>query len=433
MNKLNEVMAESFKNVIATIIGEAEAKVTAMGVDPKSKKGKSLVYSIQKEVLSKLGINLEQYTSEEFMNLWEKFYKAEISGEIDVKFKTLSTEEDKRFADFEKQVNEALNQPINWSQIKGIPTDLFTPKESGNYQKVSSDIALLFKNIMSVRDNLTNYINTKVSGLKFWHKDLQGVGPDDHHKEKHILESHLDSPLMTQLLAFIKNPTGGRVMRGGGATAFTQLVDAPITYVGQGGKAVFVNSTADGLEFKSLPTGAMIYKGVLDASGAAYPSSPTKGDYYIISVQGTISGTLYKVQDWAVYDGSAWDKIDNQSGGGDLSAYATLKKTVVDKTDTYNVVVADTGKVLTMAYSTVKTFNLPVIASGDVGTQITFVKKGAGKVVIQANTGQFIDDSSSAGTIYDDQVAELTSTITLLAISTTQWVIVGANGIWITN
>ena len=80
-----------------------------------------------------------------------------------------------------------------------------------------------------------------------------------------------------------------------------------------------------------------------------------------------------------------------------------------------------------------KTFNLPVIASGDIGTQITFVKKGAGKVVIQANAGQYIDDSSSAGTIYDDQATELTSTITLLAISTTQWVIVAANGIWVTN
>jgi hypothetical protein len=119
--------------------------------------------------------------------------------------------------------------------------------------------------------------------------------------------------------------------------------------------------------------------------------------------------------------------------GPDLSSYAALKKTVVDKTDTYNVVVGDTGKVLTMAHASTKTFNLPTIASGDIGTIITFVKKGAGKVVIQANTGQYIDDSTSAGTIYDDQATELTSTITLLAISTTQWVIIAANGIWITT
>jgi hypothetical protein len=118
---------------------------------------------------------------------------------------------------------------------------------------------------------------------------------------------------------------------------------------------------------------------------------------------------------------------------GDNILTANLKRNVVDKTDDYNVVVGDTGKVLTMSNAATKTFNLPVIAAGDVGTQITFVKKGAGKVVIQANTGQYIDDSTSAGTIYDDQADELTSTITLLAISTTQWVIVGAMGIWITN
>jgi hypothetical protein len=128
----------------------------------------------------------------------------------------------------------------------------------------------------------------------------------------------------------------------------------------------------------------------------------------------------------------AGDEVVNIAGP-DLTPYASLKKTVVDKTDDYPVVVADTGKILTMSNAGTKTFTLPVIAAGDIGTQITFVKRGAGKVVIQANTGQYIDDSTSAGTIYDDQAAELTSTITLLAISTTQWVIVSANGIWITT
>jgi hypothetical protein len=128
----------------------------------------------------------------------------------------------------------------------------------------------------------------------------------------------------------------------------------------------------------------------------------------------------------------AGDEVVNIAGP-DLTPYAPLKKTIADKTDDYNVVVADTGKILTMSNAGTKTFTLPVIAAGDIGTQITFVKRGAGKVVIQANTGQYIDDSTSAGTIYDDQAAELTSTITLLAISTTQWVIVSANGIWITT
>ena len=56
-------------------------------------------------------------------------------------------------------------------------------------------------------------------------------------------------------------------------------------------------------------TGAVVYKGTLDASGGVYPSSPSNGDYYIISVAGTISGVSYVVGDWAVYNGSVWEKV----------------------------------------------------------------------------------------------------------------------------
>jgi hypothetical protein len=64
----------------------------------------------------------------------------------------------------------------------------------------------------------------------------------------------------------------------------------------------------------------MTYKNVLDASGETYPSNPSAGDYYIISVAGTISGTTYAVSDWAVYNGTGWAKIDNTQ----LSVTASL-------------------------------------------------------------------------------------------------------------
>ena len=57
--------------------------------------------------------------------------------------------------------------------------------------------------------------------------------------------------------------------------------------------------------------GALKYKGTLDASLGVYPSNPAQGDYYVISVAGSISGHAYHVGDWAVYDGVAWDDIDN--------------------------------------------------------------------------------------------------------------------------
>jgi len=57
--------------------------------------------------------------------------------------------------------------------------------------------------------------------------------------------------------------------------------------------------------------GALKYQGAYDASTGVYPSSPAQGYYYIVSVAGTISGTVYRIGDWLTYDGSAWDKIDN--------------------------------------------------------------------------------------------------------------------------
>lgn len=57
--------------------------------------------------------------------------------------------------------------------------------------------------------------------------------------------------------------------------------------------------------------GQLEYKGVFDCSGGTYPSSPSTGWYYIASVGGTISGTVYTVGDWLVYNGASWDKVDN--------------------------------------------------------------------------------------------------------------------------
>jgi len=57
--------------------------------------------------------------------------------------------------------------------------------------------------------------------------------------------------------------------------------------------------------------GAMEYKGVWDASGS-YPSSPEKGDYWVVNVAGSPeSGIEFEIGDWLVYNGASWDKIDN--------------------------------------------------------------------------------------------------------------------------
>lgn len=63
--------------------------------------------------------------------------------------------------------------------------------------------------------------------------------------------------------------------------------------------------------------GALDYQGVWDAdtnSPDLPAATPTKGDYYKVSVAGSTSLggiTDWKVGDWAVYNGSGWDKVDN--------------------------------------------------------------------------------------------------------------------------
>jgi hypothetical protein len=58
--------------------------------------------------------------------------------------------------------------------------------------------------------------------------------------------------------------------------------------------------------------GSLNYKGTFSAAGGSYPASPAKGDYYVISVAGTISGHAYAV-DWITYDGTTWDYVDNST------------------------------------------------------------------------------------------------------------------------
>lgn len=56
-------------------------------------------------------------------------------------------------------------------------------------------------------------------------------------------------------------------------------------------------------QLPSSITGGMVYKGTWDASTGVYPSDPEQGYYYIASVGGTISGTVYEIGDWSIIHG----------------------------------------------------------------------------------------------------------------------------------
>lgn len=83
-----------------------------------------------------------------------------------------------------------------------------------------------------------------------------------------------------------------------------------------------------------LPTsilGQVEYKAVWDASSGSPPSvSPEKGWYYIVSVPGStnLDGiTDWKVGDWAIYNGTAWNKVDNTDA---VSSVAGLMGVITD-------------------------------------------------------------------------------------------------------
>jgi hypothetical protein len=108
---------------------------------------------------------------------------------------------------------------------------------------------------------------------------------------------------------------------------------------------------------------------------------------------------------------------------------------VSDKVDNYTVDVADfgSGTIFTMSNAGTKTFTLPTITASELGKPITFVKLGVGKVVIKAVNNQVIADSGANDTIYNDLINEIYATITLVPVTTTLLVIVGADGTWVTT
>jgi len=75
--------------------------------------------------------------------------------------------------------------------------------------------------------------------------------------------------------------------------------------------------------------GALNYKGTWDASTnnpTLTSSVGTKGDYYVVSVAGStnLNGeTLWGVGDWAVFNGSIWQKVE----GGDTGNFTTITVT----------------------------------------------------------------------------------------------------------
>jgi hypothetical protein len=90
-----------------------------------------------------------------------------------------------------------------------------------------------------------------------------------------------------------------------------------------------------GIQLSTLVSGLSPI-GPWDASGGLYPSNPapTIGDFWWISVAGTLGGVDYKVNDWLVLVASAtWKKIDN-TDNETFADFATVMWTSNNGSDT---------------------------------------------------------------------------------------------------
>jgi len=107
---------------------------------------------------------------------------------------------------------------------------------------------------------------------------------------------------------------------------------------------------------------------------------------------------------------------------GDTEAVAQ-RETVEDKTDDYTLDEEDFGKLLTMTNAGPKIFTLPAVDAEDIGLYVSLVKRGAGKLTVQAAGGETIQDSSAGGTVYNDLAEETFALVRLCVIAAGKWII----------
>jgi hypothetical protein len=117
--------------------------------------------------------------------------------------------------------------------------------------------------------------------------------------------------------------------------------------------------------------GALNYKGTWDASTNTPTLASgvgTKGDYYVVSVAGSTNldgQTLWGVGDWAVFNGSVWQKVD----GGSTGEFTTISVSVLATLANVNL----TGN--TSVTATFASPELPLVPEGYITIQIGGVNK----------------------------------------------------------
>jgi hypothetical protein len=195
------------------------------------------ILEVRRKILNKFGISESDYNSVEEQLSWQKTEaerqreeteKMDVSKEVFramqeiIATRRAMTEVPVEMKKMKEEIERLDRNPVKWSGILGKPDHVINPFDpktikglkfnqldhpDSDHREIITKIEDLYKRdtelenrIEKANQELTNRLTT----IKINHGDLLGIGPDDHHQEKHALESHLDSDLMEKLIRLTK-------------------------------------------------------------------------------------------------------------------------------------------------------------------------------------------------------------------------------------
>jgi hypothetical protein len=122
------------------------------------------------------------------------------------------------------------------------------------------------------------------------------------------------------------------------------------------------------------------YQGLFNAFSGVYPTSPLSGYFWIISVAGVLGGITYNIEDWLVYDGTLWHKVNNLDAQS-LPVGGTTGQVLSKNSNTnYDVKWADNDNYLSLDMQSTGILQGGVLSLGSDNTKFN-IASGVGLIV----------------------------------------------------
>jgi hypothetical protein len=246
---------KKIKDQLEPLLEKAKAEAKANGVDVESGVFFSKIEDIRTRILRKMRITLREYEKVDEMMTREKddVEAIDIRDDVLAAMRDITVEKNaldvpKELMGIKIRLSKEEGKVTRWDEVSGKPELLTQDKikglrpdqinhKDGDHEGIMGRIKQAFKDLESLADTIDNVAQTlreeflkALDNLKIRHKDLIGTGPDDHHKEKHDLESHSTSDLMEKLLKLINGDFVDDLHR--------HKIEMPIQSAGVGGTTI---------------------------------------------------------------------------------------------------------------------------------------------------------------------------------------------------